>query len=82
MELDCAALMTAQVGVLRQIRRLISEVRPYNTAAAASMPLAGHGQSVPLSIPLTSRSMDTRNTLQIRSSVVTVMGRPASICCQ
>jgi len=32
--------------------------------------------------PRTSRSMGTWKTSQMRSSVVTVMGRPASICCQ
>lgn len=37
---------------------------------------------IPLSSPRTSRSMGTRKTSQMRSRVRTVMGRPASICCQ
>lgn len=35
-----------------------------------------------LSSPRTSRAIGTWKVLQIRSSVVTVIGRPASICCQ
>jgi hypothetical protein len=37
---------------------------------------------MPLSNPRISRSAGTLNKAQIRNSVVTVMGRPASICCQ
>jgi len=35
-----------------------------------------------LSNPRTSCAIGTWNVSQMRSSVVTVMGRPASICCQ
>lgn len=34
------------------------------------------------SSPRTSLDMDTSNTSQMRSKVVTVIGRPPSICCQ
>ena len=37
---------------------------------------------IPASRPRTTFAMGTSNTSQMRRSVVMVMGRPASICCQ
>ena len=37
---------------------------------------------MPLSRPCSKRATGTRKTSQIRSRVVTVIGLPASICCQ
>jgi hypothetical protein len=36
----------------------------------------------PLPVPVPSFAIGTSNTSQMRSNVVTVIGRPASICCQ
>jgi hypothetical protein len=37
---------------------------------------------MPASKPWTNFDIDISNTSQMRRRVVTVMGRPASICCQ